>query len=323
MSKLNRQTEYIDNNLWNGQQRAMNLNCRVEEINAFFDSVNLEKFILTLSFLVKLFQNSEVQQQSKIIKDNFNSELNIYGKDVIGFFLQKKAFDRQQEIKDQNILLRLIEYVVDSFSIVLLNENKIFLNLIFKNIKGTHYYMKSGQEDIDLKIMDFEFINPSILNKSNQLVFGCLKDKKKYMQNDTPYNFVISISSFNAYGKMHQNKWKIFSSIEIQLHPVIVNFSNETFVGLYDFIWNTKSNSINPKNSKEKSLEEELNEIFFTDPDKFEDKKKELLRKSNKFKNKINSKEGDSLIPSYFQNIRFCQLSICLNYNTSNPLLVK
>lgn len=293
-----------------------------EQINAFFDSVNLDKFRKSIQFLIKMFQNEEVRQKSQELKKNLFHEMNIYTKESLANNIEKKSnhfFEKNAEIF---LIMKIFEYCVCNFNLQLTNENQPFMELKFENFCGAHRFNKSNHEDLELKIRDIKIVNLLAEDPIERDVLTCVHNKGR-AEKDVAYNFVIYLNTFDVIGKIHNNRWKVFNNFEVITNPLIVRFSNEMFEVLYDFIWNSKMDSLAEKAPEDVKLDSELNECFFADPNKFNKKKGEIAKKKKKIRDsKMGKDEITNLIPNFYRRFKFSKSVIYLTYRSKNLLLV-
>jgi hypothetical protein len=269
-----------------------------------------------------MFRNEEVKHKAQQLKENLLHELKIYTKETLSNYVERKSnhfFDKNSETF---IIIKIFEYSVKKFNLQLLNESKAFLELQFEKFCGTHRFNKSNHEDLELKIKDIKIINLLTDDKEERNLVSCVHNNQN-AQSDSAYNFVVYLNTFNIIGKIHNNHWKVLNNFEVITNPLIVRFSNEVFEVLYDFIWDSKMDNFGDKDPEDMKLDSELNECFFSDPNKFQEKKIEIAKKKKRIRDlKMGKDEISSHIPNLYRRFKFSKSSIYLTYRSKNLLLV-
>lgn len=312
----------VAENYWNNELRIAKVRLDVDEIYSFFDSVNLDKFRKSIGFLIKMFQNEEVKQKAQQLKENLLHELKIYTKETLASYVERKSNHFFEKNVDTFIIIKIFEYCVKKFHLQLRNESKAFLELQFANFCGSHRFNKANHEDLELKIKDIKIKNLLTDDPEERNLLSCVYGQER-LQSDSAYNFVVYLNIFNIIGKIHNNKWKVFNNFEVITNPLVVRFSNEVFEELYDFVWNSKMDHIGEKDPENMKLDSELNECFFADPNKFQQKKVEIAKRKKKIRDlKMGKDEISNLIPNLYRRFKFSKNVIYLTYRSRNLLLV-
>lgn len=134
---------------------------------------------------------------------------------------------------------------------------------------------------------------------------------------------MLKQSSFFADGKILSNKWKVLKNFEIILNPINVNFTNEIFDFIYDFLWSSNITQTTPQITNEllenNEYQEQLDKDYLYRPDSY---LRQITKSAKKNKKMIKTKDQEELIPQYFHRFRINANQIILNYNTSNLLTV-
>lgn len=108
------------------------------------------------------------------------------------------------------------------------------------------------------------------------------------------------------------------------MNPITVNFTNEIFDYIYDFMFSSCMNHrapvINEETVENNALQEQLDRDYLYKPDSY---LKQVCKNVKKSKKKVKTKDQEQLIPHYFHRFRINANQVTLNYNTSNILTVK
>ena len=122
------------NGIWNNEKRIKEFMICVNSINAFFDNVNLNKFMVLINFIIKLLNDEKFKQKVKDEKNDLLYEITSYGPKEIENDIYKKI--KKINLTDYSIfeIKTAFSYKVKEFNLKLLTKNiEEFLEIQLEN----------------------------------------------------------------------------------------------------------------------------------------------------------------------------------------------
>ena len=309
------------NEIWNNEKRIKDLIIRVNRINAFFDNVNLNKFMVLINFIIKILNDEKFKQKVKDEKNDLLYEITSYGPKEIENDIYKKI--KKINLIDYSIfeIKTAFSYEVKEFNLKLLTKNiEEFLEIRLENFIGKNTFNPKKYNEMEISVKKLVMKNLLVSEDSQERNLLIVKNKST-----NKFCFMMKQSFYHVNGFISTNKWKIYQNFEFIINPIEVNFTTEIFDYIYKFFFYADFLQNKIMYDKKEKLKMEKDYLFDTGKyiKKFNSKKKNKTIKKEELKKDIkkNKIKKVKLIPHYFINFKFHELEMILNYKTTNILM--
>lgn len=169
---------YIDEEVWNSELRIKKFFIKVNEIRSYFDNVNLDKFTKLIAFMMKMFNNDEVNRKNLEIRQNLLQELKIYGPEAVRSHIHKtlenKVYKVYGDFKENSVF----HYEVKRFNLLLLSNITPFMEVQLNKFVGYHRTNTSRFQEMELSIQYFTIKNLITEKEDEKTLMGSIDESK-------------------------------------------------------------------------------------------------------------------------------------------------
>lgn len=301
---ISAQDDLVEPDMWNGEVRITKLKVITNNIYAYFDRVNMDKFIKTIQFFIKTFNNQEMIRLQREIDEKKQEELSKTNKKTLKSFLEAKIRKLEDTILNVKYPIKVFEYTVKSFQLVLLHENKRLITAYLNHFTGTHSNYKGDLGETEFKIKDMKILNNNAPEEARELLVMMNSPNSK--QN----GFIINQRNYLIDGMDPQNKWKVYFNFDMLIGPLKLTCDDAILEDVYSFFFN--ANFSQETSDKPSGLEGEKDLTTIEDIVKLQEKEKLQKKKA--------TKETIIELPNYFKRVKFSAEDFFISYRSKNLL---